>query len=199
MRLIVHRAPWSFSGYFWWWAWAANKLKACKSHSFVSTVAITSSSPSRLIAGAGKTLVTTNISLQNSCLLTSGTSCTNLFRVPASDRLVSILSKWTERTDNQLQINRLSLRNNQLKFKRSGKLPIIFRGIYRLYLKLVKKTRKVTTCNWLDTRVLTDQAQESPRTLILNAASRSASRASYWISEACRIHKWKPTRFCVRD
>ena len=47
--------------------------------------------------------------------------------------------------------DRLSLRNNQLKSKTSGKLPIIVsRGIYGMYLKSMKKSQKITTCNWLD-------------------------------------------------
>ena len=32
---------------------------------------------------------------------------------------------WSGRTNSLLQMNRLSLRNNQLKFKIAGKLPII--------------------------------------------------------------------------
>ena len=65
-------------------------------------------------------------------------------------------------------MNRLSLRNNWLKFKTSGKLPIISRGIYEIRLKLVKKNGKLTTCNRLgfgNTRISTNYAQKSPRTL----------------------------------
>jgi hypothetical protein len=36
----------------------------------------------------------------------------------------------------------LSLRANQLKFKASGKIPIIWRGIYGIYLELIKGTPK---------------------------------------------------------
>ena len=35
------------------------------------------------------------------------------------------LEQWSGRTSSQLQMNRLSLRNNRLKFKTAGKLPII--------------------------------------------------------------------------
>ena len=29
-----------------------------------------------------------------------------------------------------------------------------FRGIYKVYLKIIKKIQKVTTCNWLDLKTL---------------------------------------------
>ena len=37
-----------------------------------------------------------------------------------------------------------------MKFKTSGKLLIVFRGIYRIYLDIIKKDWKIATCNWLD-------------------------------------------------
>ena len=51
-------------------------------------------------------------------------------------------------------MNRLSLRNNWLKFKTSRKITHHFRGIYRIYLSLVKKNQKITTCNRLDLETL---------------------------------------------
>ena len=53
-----------------------------------------------------------------------------------------------------LQMNRLRSRNNRLKLKTSEALPIIFRGICRIYLKLMKKNRKMSTCNRLDLETL---------------------------------------------
>ena len=38
-------------------------------------------------------------------------------------------------------MHRLSLRSNRLKFETSGGLPIILRGIYRIYLKGIKQNR----------------------------------------------------------
>ena len=54
-------------------------------------------------------------------------------------------------------MNRLSLRNNWLKFKAAGKLPIVLRGIYRIYLNLVKENRRMSTCNRLDLQTLGSQ------------------------------------------
>ena len=43
----------------------------------------------------------------------------------------------------QLQMNRLSLRNNRLKLETSGELPTILEGIYtRIYLKWMKAKPK---------------------------------------------------------
>ena len=49
--------------------------------------------------------------------------------------------------------NRLSLRNNRLKFTTSGKLSIALEESYEIYLKLVKENWKLT-CNWLDLETL---------------------------------------------
>ena len=58
------------------------------------------------------------------------------------------------RTGGWLQMNWLSLRNNWLKLKDSGDLRIHFRGIYRIYLNLLKRNRKMSTCNRLDLETL---------------------------------------------
>ena len=51
-------------------------------------------------------------------------------------------------------MNRLSLRNNQLKFKNLGELPISFEEIYETWLKLIKKNLNITTCRWSDLKTL---------------------------------------------
>ena len=51
-------------------------------------------------------------------------------------------------------MNRLSLRNNRLKFRDIRRITDHFRGICRIYLKSVKKNQKITTCNWLDLETL---------------------------------------------
>ena len=51
-------------------------------------------------------------------------------------------------------MNRLSLRNNQLKFKTLGKILLIIEEFYRIYVKLLKKNQKFTTCNQLDLEAL---------------------------------------------
>ena len=67
---------------------------------------------------------------------------------------------WPLVTDNQL-----SLRNNWLKVKTLEELLVIFRGIYRIYLKFMKKNQKMSTCNQLNlenTRILTNYSQKCP-------------------------------------
>ena len=44
----------------------------------------------------------------------------------------------------------VALRNNQLEVQDSIRITHHYRGIYETYLKLVKKNRKITTCNRLD-------------------------------------------------
>jgi hypothetical protein len=46
-------------------------------------------------------------------------------------------------------MNRLSLRNQQLKFKTSEKLPIILEKSLEYNLNLIKKNQKIITCNGL--------------------------------------------------
>jgi hypothetical protein len=64
-------------------------------------------------------------------------------------------NEWGKPTA-QLQMNRLSLKNNRLMFiETSWKSPIILEESMRIYLKLIKKTRKnITTCDWLDLKTL---------------------------------------------
>ena len=52
-------------------------------------------------------------------------------QLPSLFQLRISVEQWSRRTGSSFQVNRLSLRNNQLKFKTAGKLPIIleeFRG-----------------------------------------------------------------------
>ena len=57
---------------------------------------------------------------------------------------------WAMNGKNQLvvklEMNWLSLRKNNLKFK-TFKLLILIRGLYRVYLKLMKENQKITTCD----------------------------------------------------
>ena len=46
-------------------------------------------------------------------------------------------------------MNRLSLRFDELKFKTPKKRTCHLRGIYGTYLKLIKKSLKMSTCNQL--------------------------------------------------
>ena len=50
-------------------------------------------------------------------------------------------------------MNRLSLRNNRLKFKTAGKITDHFRGIYRIYPNLTNENRRMSTCNRLDLQI----------------------------------------------
>ena len=62
-----------------------------------------------------------------------------------------------------VQLNRLSLRNNQLKFKIAGKLRIIFEEfieytpIYQSFYENRKENRRMWTCNRLDLQTLGSQ------------------------------------------
>ena len=66
-------------------------------------------------------------------------------------------------------MNRLSLKNNQLKFKTSRHLPIVLDEMNGMNLKLAKKHWNITTCNRLDLEtmgnVLIDYAQKFPQAL----------------------------------
>jgi hypothetical protein len=44
----------------------------------------------------------------------------------------------------------VEFKNNQLKFKTLGKEIHHFRGLYGIYIKLIKKNRRTPTCDWLD-------------------------------------------------
>ena len=46
------------------------------------------------------------------------------------------------------------MKNNRLKFKTLEKLPINLEKNLRIYLKLIKKNQKITTCNQLDLETL---------------------------------------------
>ena len=48
----------------------------------------------------------------------------------------------------------VGLKNNRLKFKMIGKLPIILKGIHRIHLNLMKNKRRISTCNWLNLEIL---------------------------------------------
>ena len=61
------------------------------------------------------------------------------------------------RTGNWLQKNRLSLRDNQLKFKTAWNLPIILEEIDRIYPYWLKENRRMSTCNMLDLQTLESQ------------------------------------------
>ena len=58
-----------------------------------------------------------------------------------------------------------SLRNNRLGFENSGNLPIVWEGIYRIYLHSVKEDPKpvdIPPTGLGDTRISTDHAQNLP-------------------------------------
>ena len=58
----------------------------------------------------------------------------------------------------------LGLKLNRLRFKTSGKLPIILEEDCRIYPQTIKKCQKTTTCNRLDlgsTMILIDYTQKS--------------------------------------
>jgi hypothetical protein len=56
------------------------------------------------------------------------------------------------------------------------------REIYKLYLKLWKKSRKMSTCNWLDLETLTNYAQKSPRT--------PGPKCRYWVPKILALQRW---------
>jgi len=60
---------------------------------------------------------------------------------------------------------RLSLRNNRLKFKTAGKLPIISEEFieYTPISSNIGKTEDVSTCNWLDLQTLGSQPIICPK------------------------------------
>jgi hypothetical protein len=51
-------------------------------------------------------------------------------------------------------MNRLSLRNNRLKFKIAGKLAIILEEFIEYTPNLIKENRRMSTCNRLDVQTL---------------------------------------------
>ena len=62
-------------------------------------------------------------------------------------------------------MNRLSFRNNRLKFKTAGKLTDHYEGIYTLYPDSIKENRRLWTCNWLDLQILGSQPIIMPKNL----------------------------------
>ena len=56
-----------------------------------------------------------------------------------------------------LLMNRLSLRNNRLKFKTAGKLPIVSEEFKEHTPILMKQNRRMSTCNRLDLQTLGSQ------------------------------------------
>ena len=48
------------------------------------------------------------------------------------------------------RMNWLSLRNNQFEVQDFSQVSDHFRGIYRIYLNLIMKNQKMSTCNLLD-------------------------------------------------
>ena len=54
-------------------------------------------------------------------------------------------------------MNRLSSRNNQLKFETAGNLPIILEEFIEIYPNLIKENRKMSTYNRLDLQTLGSQ------------------------------------------
>jgi hypothetical protein len=77
------------------------------------------------------------------------------------------------RLNRLLQMNRLSLRNNRVKFTTAGNLPILLEEFIGIYPNLIKANRRLSTCNRLDLQTLGSQpimyAQTSPRSLALVA------------------------------
>ena len=70
---------------------------------------------------------------------------------PVAYKLVCLLNS----SRHQLQVTDEpvvdGLRYNRLQFLQDfRKISHRFRGIYSIYLKSLKKTRKMSTCNWLD-------------------------------------------------
>ena len=80
----------------------------------------------------------------------------NVQRAHNSDPWIGMVNQMNrESWPCKSQKNWLSLRNNRLKFKTARKkITDCFRRIYRIYVKVMKKNRKITTCNWLDLETL---------------------------------------------
>ena len=70
------------------------------------------------------------------------------------------------RTGSSLQKNRLSLRNNRLKFETSGEIPIILEESIEYASIEWKQNRKMWTCNRLDLQTLGSQPVIMPKKLL---------------------------------
>ena len=62
-------------------------------------------------------------------------------------------------------MNRLSLRNESVEVQYCRKITDHFRGIYRIYPNLMKKNRRMSTCNRLDLQTLGSQPIIMPKNL----------------------------------
>ena len=80
-----------------------------------------------------------------------------------------ISPKWMNRENQPLVIDEpVEFGISLVEVQDFGKITDQFRGIYGIYLKLMKKLWKITTCNWMEletTRILIDYAQKSPHIL----------------------------------
>ena len=100
-----------------------------------------------------------------------GSNAQQANKLPIENFLKEILNPLMdgERTNRQLQTNWPSSRNDWLKFKTTGKQPIIFRGIYGLYLKFCigkPEDHNMQSAGLDNTKILIVYAQKSPRTLV---------------------------------
>ena len=106
--------------------------------------------------------------------------------------------QWAGRTGCWLQMSRLSLRNNRLKVKTLGKLPIILEEFIENMPQINKaKTERCQHVNRLDlgsAGISTDYAQNPPRTMTTSEVIYF-KWASEWVtisgkSQAKAIEKW---------
>ena len=61
---------------------------------------------------------------------------------------MKVRDQWSPRTGSWLQMNRLTLRNNQLVLKTAGKLPTILEEFIQLYPNLIKENRRMSTLGY---------------------------------------------------
>ena len=87
-------------------------------------------------------------------------------------------------------MNRLSLRNNRLKFKTAGKTIDHLREMYRIYPNLIKEKRRMSTCNRLDSQTLGSQPVICMITG-LGAAARSPRNMASLLSIVGEEHETK--------
>ena len=62
-------------------------------------------------------------------------------------------------------MNRLSLRNNWLKFKTAGKLPTTLEDFVVMYPNLIQENRRMSICNRLDLQTLGSRPVMMPKKL----------------------------------
>ena len=92
------------------------------------------------------------------------------------------------RTGGWLQMNRLSLRNNRLKFKTAGKLPIILEEFYSMYPNLIKENLRMWTCHRLDLQTLGSQPVVMPIILPHRDEQGEAVDGSRYIGWVWEVH-----------